>query len=256
MNSFDELFIPDIKKERAIPVLIQNQKTRFQKVVFDNHLVFLVCAGLSDRFLGIFLQNVAKSSMVICSYYFFKTYKFIVAKPTQLLKQIIQVVTIFTLYSQGACNAATLENNRDTEDIKSLIAKAEIQNKIPRGLLGAIAEVESSHKSYAINLGGRSIYASSYSEALSEVKKQVSLGKTNIDVGVMQLNYRWHRKSFSSLEDMLSPKTNISYAASLLKSLYNQHGNWQQAVRHYHSANLKHSRKYSRKVSMIWLASN
>jgi hypothetical protein len=35
----------------------------------------------------------------------------------------------------------------------------------------------------------------------------------------MQLNYRWHGSQFSSLEEMLTPKKNIAYAASLLSSL-------------------------------------
>ena len=163
-------------------------------------------------------------------------------------------MVVFILCLQGVCMAATAVNNRNIEDIKSIIAKAEIQNKIPKGLLAAIAKVESGHREYAINVGGRSIYADSLANALSIAKSKINSGVTNIDLGMMQLNYHWHGNQFSSLGEMLTPENNISYAARLLRSLYEQHGNWQKAIRHYHSANLEHSRKYSRKVAMIWLA--
>ena len=262
LNSFDGLSIPDIENAKVNPALIPNQKKRFQKMVFDNHLVFLVFAGLTDRFLGefcslgIFLQNVAKSSISTCSNYWFKTYSFIISKSHHALKAIMQVMVVFLLCLQGVCNAATPVNNRDIEDINSLIAKAEIQNKIPKGLLAAIAKVESGHREYAINVGGRSVYAGSFAKALSIAKSKIDAGITNIDLGVMQLNYRWHGDQFANLDEMLTPKKNINYAAKLLQSIYSQYGNWQKAIRHYHSANLKHSRKYSRKVSMVWLASN
>ena len=154
-------------------------------------------------------------------------------------------MVVFILCLQGVCKAATPVNKRGVEHIKSIIEKAEIQNKIPKGLLAAIAKVESGNKEYAINVGGSSIYASSLAKALSFTKSKINSGVTNIDLGVMQLNYRWHGNQFASLEEMLTPEKNINYAARLLKSLYDQHGNWQNAIRHYHSANLKHSRKYS-----------
>jgi len=149
---------------------------------------------------------------------------------------------------------ATPVNNRDTRDIRGMITKAEVEYQIPSGLLSAIAKVESDIKEFAVNVGGKAIYANSLAEAVSVVNTQINAGKQNIDLGVMQLNYRWHGSQFKSLEEMLTPKKNIAYAASLLSSLYKQHGNWQMAIRHYHSANLKYSTKYSRKVTMAWLS--
>ena len=69
----------------------------------------------------------------------------------------------------------------------------------------------------------------------------------------MQLNYRWHGGEFDSLVEMLTPESNINYAAKLLGSLYAQHGTWHKAVRYYHSATPEHHRKYSRKVVLCWL---
>jgi soluble lytic murein transglycosylase-like protein len=162
----------------------------------------------------------------------------------------------FVLCIQASNTMATPVNNCSAGDIKAMIFAAEIQHKIPEGLLAAIAKVESGNRAYAVNLGGRPVYSSSFAQAVSAAKAQIRSGKRNIDLGVMQLNYRWHGKQFSNIEAMLTPKNNINYAAGLLQSLYKQHGNWQKAIRHYHSANLEHSRKYSRKVAVVWLASN
>lgn len=224
----------------------RNRNTRFQNL-------FLVSQRGCLAGAAVFL---VKSSMRTCCNYWLKTYSFIISKLHHVLKAIMQAMVVFLLYMQGTCNAATPVNKRGADHIKSIIAKAEIQNKIPKGLLAAIAKVESGNREYAINVGGRSIYASSLAKALSFAQRKINSGVTNIDLGVMQLNYRWHRNQFASLEEMFTPEKNINYAAKLLKSLYSQHGNWQKAIRHYHSANVKHSSKYSRKVSMVWLSNN
>lgn len=231
----------------------RKRNTKFHNLFWVNQPDFLADAGIF-RFVVFAVTFFVKSSMSTCNNYWFKTYSLIISKSYDVLKLIMRVVIVFSLYLQGVCTAATPVNNRPVGDIKRLITRAEIQNKIPRGLLSAIAKVESDHKEYAINVGGRSVYTDSFTTAVSIAKSKINAGITNIDLGVMQLNYRWHGDQFASLEEMLTPEKNINYAASLLKSLYDQHRNWQKAIRHYHSSNLEHSRKYSRKVAMVWLA--
>lgn len=233
----------------------RNRKTRFQNLFLVSQRGCLTGADIF-RFVVFAVAFLVKSSIRTCCNYWLKTYSLIISKSHHILKLIIQVMVVFILCLQGVCKAATPVNNRSAEDIKSIITQAEIQNKIPKGLLAAIAKVESGHREYAINVCGRSIYASSLAKALSIAKRKINSGVTNIDLGVMQLNYRWHGNQFASLEEMLMPENNINYAARLLRSLYEQHKNWQKAIRYYHSANLKHSRQYSRKVATVWLASN
>ena len=113
--------------------------------------------------------------------------------------------------------------------------------------------MESGSRTFGINASGRSIYLKSLSEAKQIVQKKLNAGVTNIDLGLMQLNWRWHGSAFANIEEMLQPEKNIEYAAKLLQSLYLQHGNWQAAIRHYHSNKEQYNRKYSRKVAMCWL---
>jgi soluble lytic murein transglycosylase-like protein len=139
------------------------------------------------------------------------------------------------------------------KELSLLIANAEREHQIPAGLLAAIAKTESGMKAYALNVGGRSVFLESLSAAQGVLEEKLNAGLTNIDVGVMQLNHRWHGGEFDNLAQMLTPESNINYAAKLLGSLYAQHGTWHKAVRYYHSASPEHHRKYSRKVVLCWL---
>ena len=137
-------------------------------------------------------------------------------------------------------------------NIDELIDKTESYYAIPSGLLKSIARVESGNKPYALNIAGRPIIVNSKEEAASIVRFYQNAGITNIDLGIAQINLRWHGKHFSSISEMLEPKSNLEYAAKLLNELYLKHGSWCKAVRHYHSANPDYHRKYSRKVLIAW----
>ena len=91
---------------------------------------------------------------------------------------------------------------------------------------------------------------------IKTIKNALNQGVTNIDVGIAQINYRWHKDNFKNIEEMLNPATNIEYAAKLLSSLFKQHGTWHKAIRHYHSANPNHHKQYSRKVVIAWLGNS
>ena len=241
-----------IRAARYIWAGTRNKNTKFQNLFLVSQSVCVVAVWLIGACV-LALGSLVKSCIKPISNYWFKTYILIISKSNHVLKQIIVSFLSFCLCLQVNGAMATPVNNREKEDIKRIIAKTEIEHKIPKGLLAAIAKVESSNKAYAINVGGRPIYSSSIGDAISTAKKYIALGKSNIDLGVMQLNYRWHGNKFTSIKEMLTPEKNITYAARLLCSLYKRHGNWHKAVRHYHSAKLEHSRKYSRKVAMVWL---
>jgi len=139
------------------------------------------------------------------------------------------------------------------ENLKNFIQKVEFENQIPSGLLQAIAKVESGYHPYAVNVAGRPVIAKNIIQATAVIEEALSSGIQNIDIGLMQINYRWHGEKFQSYTEMLNPKTNIKYAGALLAGLYRQHGSWHKAIRYYHSANSVHHRKYSRKITIEWL---
>lgn len=204
------------------PKLIPHQNMKFQKLSLFSRALIQFIIGLKVR-----IHNLT------------------IAWFTVLSKEIIKflVITIVS-FSQNIVFA---------EDLSKLISAVEKKHNIPSGLLKAIAEVESGLKAYAINIAGKSFITKSKLNASKIIRFYLRKGYTNIDVGVMQINMHWHRKYFASFEEMLTPKNNVEYAAKLLTDLYSRHGDWQKAVRLYHSAKPYHHKQYSRKVLLSWL---
>jgi soluble lytic murein transglycosylase-like protein len=133
-------------------------------------------------------------------------------------------------------------------DVLSIISEEEKNNNIKRGLLKAIAKVESGCRPYAVNVSGKSYLFDSLHEALRFVESLVRAGKTNISIGCLQLHYKSHRSKFSSIAEMLEPRKNIKYAARIVKDAYRRCGNWEGAVRRYHTGSSKRGETYYKKV--------
>ena len=205
--------------------------------------------------LGVFSQ--LKSSMTILYNLWLHIYSIIISKCYHFSKQIKASILVLSFVLCGNCSLVFAKNEPATQysrqQIASLISKAEQENQIPSGLLAAIAKLESNTQAYALNINGNAVFNKSLEEASRIVKKKLATGMRNIDLGIMQLNYRWHGDKFNNVTQMLMPENNIKYAANLLRSLRNQHGTWHKAVRYYHSAKPEHHRKYSRKVVAYWL---
>ena len=141
----------------------------------------------------------------------------------------------------------------DHQSILAMIAKYEKKHLIPSGLLLAVIKTESSLNPFALNINGKSQYFECKEEAVKAINKAISSGVTNIDIGLAQINYRWHGGKFDSIDSMISAEPNIFYAAEHLSNLKLKHGDWHKALRHYHSAKLLYHKEYSRKVVMCWL---
>ena len=130
------------------------------------------------------------------------------------------------------------------QDCAGLAAQAGAEAGLPEGLLPAIALVESGRGTgrggiapwpWTLNQGGKGMYFDTREEALAYLKQAVAEGVTNIDVGCMQLNWKWHAAGFASPEDMIDPARNTRYAARFMVELYNRLGSWDTAAAAYHS---------------------
>lgn len=149
------------------------------------------------------------------------------------------------------CLMVTIASAYPTPDqtCKRLIPILAKETGVPASLLLAIAFVESGFDAYALNHGGESLSFSSPGEALAYVEKQIKRGNTNIDIGCMQINWRAHRGPFESPKELLNPSQNIRYAATFLKSLYEEFGTWAKAVSAYHSRSPDKGKIYLLKVA-------
>ena len=146
-------------------------------------------------------------------------------------------------------------------DCEWLANRMESQLALPAGLLASIAEVEAGRKRadgslkawpWTINHAGKGLFFETEKDALAYAQKHIETGDLNMDLGCMQVSVKWHLDRFSDPAQMLDPVSNVAYAASFLEQLYQRHGSWDEAVRHYHNADRRQSNPYLQKVRAVW----
>lgn len=144
-----------------------------------------------------------------------------------------------------------------TPSCEAYALRAEKDAGIPTYLLASISRTETGHTRrgrgfgawpWTLNIKGKGYYFDTKKAAITAMKQAMRDGLNSIDVGCMQVNYRWHGEAFSSIEEMFDPAVNTAYAAKFLVSLKNRNGTWDEAVKHYHSSTDSLGRKYLKKV--------
>ena len=125
---------------------------------------------------------------------------------------------------------------QDAEACNAAFPAAESRWQIPKGLLSAIAQVESNRWPWIIDTAGTSHSFASKAEAEAAVASLTAQGLRNVDVGCMQISLLHHPDAFSSLSQAFDPATNIDYAARFLAGLHRLSGSWEAAIARYHSS--------------------
>ena len=178
------------------------------------------------------------------------------------MRSVILVTLLFALIGQVVPKTVLAGANFSHICAKAVHA-AEIVNQLPRFLLHAVSLTESGRwhdKAQAavawpwtITAGGKGKYFRTKAKALAEVKRLQSQGISNIDVGCMQINLKYHGDVFLKVEEAIEPISNVAYAAALLKSLRLKSGSWAHAVGRYHTSNWKgRGKDYWRRVRTFW----
>ncbi len=143
------------------------------------------------------------------------------------------------------------------------LQRYETQYGIPAHLLSAIASTESGRYHdglkiklpwpWTINAEGKGYYFDTKEEAMAAAHKLYDRGVESMDVGCMQVNLHHHAGAFSSLSQAFDPETNVAYAASFLRNLYQDEGSWKKAASDYHSKTPQLGRKYVGLVYDSWI---
>ncbi len=122
-------------------------------------------------------------------------------------------------------------------------AQASQLTGVPFDILRAISRVESGRRQeggfgpwpWTINADGQGTFYATKKDAVAAAQAHLTDGTGTFDSGCFQLNYRYHRAAFDGFDAMFDPKENAAYAARFLLSLYDEKGNWADAVAAYHS---------------------
>lgn len=149
-----------------------------------------------------------------------------VAAMKQLLAFLLS--TLFFNCAMGAENICEAE-----------MIRASRENAVPLPVLYAVALTETGQRgglhAYAMNIHGRPAFNASLREAMATFDRARGQGETLVDIGCMQINYRYHGKKFASVEEMFEPSRNVDYAARFLKDLHKREGSWTATVARYHA---------------------
>jgi soluble lytic murein transglycosylase-like protein len=119
------------------------------------------------------------------------------------------------------------------------MTRASAHSGVPLNVLYSVGLTETGHRGelgpYDMNVDGREIHSDTLSEAMARFAAVRAQGARFIDVGCMQINFRFHGGRFGSVADMFDPARNVDYAASYLKTLKAETGAWTLAVARYNA---------------------
>lgn len=92
----------------------------------------------------------------------------------------------------------------------------------------------------------------SATEAESFANRMIAAGYRNIDVGMMQINWKVHGRHFANVAEALEPTQNLAYAVRYLLE-NRQTRDWWGSVGRYHSGTARYANRYIRNVYTMYL---
>ena len=134
---------------------------------------------------------------------------------------------------------------------------------IPPSLLYAVALTESAKKvgsptvvrpwPWTLNIAGRGFFFNSRLAAWKVLTACLEQGKRSVDIGLMQVNWRYHEASLGTPWQALDPYRNLRVGAGILKDCYTTRLDWWASVGCYHApANPERASRYRRRVVSQW----
>ena len=137
----------------------------------------------------------------------------------------------------------------------TVFEKVGLEKNIDPHLLYAIALAESAYSPvknargaapypWTLRLPNKPIYAPSKAHATVELFKVLKY-TSSVDVGLMQINWRWHKHRVKRPEDLLDPLTNVRIGADiLLENIRRSPSDLVAALSRYHSHSVKKRNQY------------
>lgn len=167
------------------------------------------------------------------------------------LPRLAMILSLQAGMVQAAANPAMLCDRAASQAAKSTGVPVDILLAISRVETGRQQDGSLSPWPWTINADGKGAFYDSKAEAVAAASAHLADGTGTFDIGCFQLNIRWHGEGFSTFDDMFDPDQNASYAAKFLLSLYQETGNWADAVAAYHSRTPDLAQAYLNQVKAV-----
>lgn len=134
---------------------------------------------------------------------------------------------------------------------------------VPPGLLYAVALTESGQSSlsggqfrpwpWTLNIDGKGHYYLSRRQAWAALKEVLAHSEASVDIGLMQVNWRYHHTDLGSPWQALEPYHNLRVAAAILNQCFTRHGAWLPSAGCYHAPHHPdRAQHYSQRVQRHW----
>ncbi|MBB3011248.1 transglycosylase SLT domain-containing protein [Cupriavidus alkaliphilus] len=118
---------------------------------------------------------------------------------------------------------------------------AQMGQRVDPKITAGIAMNESAYRGrpwpWTLNVAGRGMFFATREEAYMAINRLLASQRCDFDVGLMQVNWCYHGKRFTSPWEALAPATNIRVAEDILTENLRRSGSTMKAVAWYHSAN-------------------
>ncbi len=106
---------------------------------------------------------------------------------------------------------------------------------------------------WTLNVAGNGYYYSTRIEAWQALRDWLDRGKRSIDIGLMQVNWRYHQERLGTPGQALDPYHNLRVGAGILQECYAKKHDWWASVGCYHApANPQRANEYRRRVRSRW----
>lgn len=118
------------------------------------------------------------------------------------------------------------------------------EQQVPPPLLYAVALVESQIRltsgavrpwPWTLNVKGLPERHPTRQAAWVSIRRHLGAGQDSIDIGPMQINWRWHRDRLGDPWRALDPLYNLRTGARILREQYAASGDWLEAAGRYHA---------------------
>lgn len=173
----------------------------------------------------------------------------------------VAAFTVFAIFGLALSASAPGSTRSDGGHLGGLCREAALRaaerHDVPREMMLAITLTETRRRKFGetgpwpwtLNIEGKGFWFERRDAALDKAREALAAGRRSMDLGCFQINYRWHGEHFASLDDMLEPRIGGDYAARLLRSLYDETGDWMRAAGYYHSRTPKHATRYRKLIA-------
>ncbi|MEA3278187.1 MAG: lytic transglycosylase domain-containing protein [Pseudomonadota bacterium] len=173
---------------------------------------------------------------------------------SRVFVHVVAAMLLNALWAQAALAGAS---------VPAGYASAARAHNIPTDIFYAVALTESGKIvdrfrtrrpwPWTLNVGGKGYFYASREDAHRALRRFLAQGKRSIDIGLMQVNWRWHRDKLGDAWRALDPDHNLQVGARILATCYRERRDRWDAVGCYHAPNNPtFASRYRKNVAAHW----